>query len=343
MGQAFRLLRGAPSDNDTQEGSGGYAEATDRVSNRNINRISSGQDDGDEIDVGAEVAHQFTETTLKDNSVAPLMNGWKARKAGESQPLNETTGRKRHRSTGKLPIRSRKAIKAVSEEDDAVPQKVSRSDSEPLALELLERYYLSEQPTASNQLRRHGLTSSPESPPPPAAAPPTTQSPLPPPPSKTTTAGNRVVLETPPASIPPTTGPSNSPIPNPPHTETTTTTTTTAHRRRATFHFYLSDPTLGAVPHSYPLNALPSRSTFFHNAIAAHDMVSTPGQVVAASVRVVCARGPSERPIVVPKDAGGKAAWGELLRVIGAVMGRKEEVAGGGGKVECEVRCIAAR
>ncbi|KAL8900296.1 MAG: hypothetical protein Q9207_005755, partial [Kuettlingeria erythrocarpa] len=83
-------------------------------------------------------------------------------------------------------------------------------------------------------------------------------------------------------------------------------------REEATFHFLLSNPSLGAIPHTYPTAALPTRRAFFTHAINAYGTIGgeKPEEqkeevVIAASVRVAGV----ERPIVVKRDGEGKAAW----------------------------------
>ncbi|KAL8649033.1 MAG: hypothetical protein Q9210_004635 [Variospora velana] len=96
------------------------------------------------------------------------------------------------------------------------------------------------------------------------------------------------------------------------------------------FHFFLSDPLLGAIPHAYPAVSLPSKKRFFNQAVAAHETVGSKGEVLAASVSF----GAGKRAVVVRKDGGGKAAWEEVGRVI-----KRMEVEGAG-RVEVEHKQI---
>lgn len=102
---------------------------------------------------------------------------------------------------------------------------------------------------------------------------------------------------------------------------------------RAIFHFYLSDPTLGAIPSIFSLSVLPTHKRFFTLATAAYrTTLDLNRQVTAASVRVSSV----ERPIVVRADGSGKSGWEEVKRVVC-------ENGSGRGMIEVEVRCIAAR
>lgn len=133
--------------------------------------------------------------------------------------------------------------------------------------------------------------------------------------------------------------------PSPPHpfsfpqASTPSKSAPSAHTSEVTFHHLLRDPSLGAIPHTFPTTALPTRRAFFTHAINAYGIIGGDPkdgeEVVAASVKV---KG-QERPIVVRKDAGGQAAWemvGGLVREEGEKM--KEQM--GGGKVEVEVTCL---
>ncbi|KAL9595644.1 MAG: hypothetical protein Q9219_006312 [cf. Caloplaca sp. 3 TL-2023] len=102
---------------------------------------------------------------------------------------------------------------------------------------------------------------------------------------------------------------------------------------QVTFHCFLSDPSLGAIPHSFPLTSLPTHKKFMNIAISAHETVpSANGQVIAASVRIAGA----PRAIVVKKDGTGKAGWDEVSRTAGSVGKR-------GQSVIAEVRCVCVR
>ncbi|KAI4254801.1 MAG: hypothetical protein LQ352_002896 [Teloschistes flavicans] len=99
-----------------------------------------------------------------------------------------------------------------------------------------------------------------------------------------------------------------------------------------TFHFYLSDPSLGAIPKPY--TSIASKEKLFKEAIAAHQLLrsasnSTTGRIIAASALVIGVN----RPIVVRKDAQGKTAWEELKRVV-------DSIEKGGHGAEVEVTCI---
>ncbi|KAL8776213.1 MAG: hypothetical protein Q9194_003297 [Teloschistes cf. exilis] len=113
-----------------------------------------------------------------------------------------------------------------------------------------------------------------------------------------------------------------------------------------TFHFYLSNPALGAIPKAYA--SIISKDKFFKEAMAAHQLLSSSssnstnstnnnnnnnntntGAIIAASALVIGIN----RPIVVRKDAQGKTAWEELKRVV-------ESIEKGGNGAEVEVTCI---
>ncbi|KAL8760788.1 MAG: hypothetical protein Q9184_003047 [Pyrenodesmia sp. 2 TL-2023] len=109
--------------------------------------------------------------------------------------------------------------------------------------------------------------------------------------------------------------------------------------REVIFHHLLRDPSLGAIPHTYPTTALPTRRTLFTHAINAYGIIRGEHKegedVIAASVKV---KG-KERPIVVTRGAGGQRAWemvGDLVREEGEKM--KEEMEGG--RVVVEVTCL---
>ncbi|KAL9009190.1 MAG: hypothetical protein Q9173_005757, partial [Seirophora scorigena] len=97
--------------------------------------------------------------------------------------------------------------------------------------------------------------------------------------------GGADVLQTPPAS---TFGTPFSPAVSP---------------AQVTFHYFLSDPLLGAIPLVYPTASLPSKERFLKEAIAAHDTVGPKSEVFAVSVSV----GAGKRSVVVRRDGGGKA------------------------------------
>ncbi|KAL8807420.1 MAG: hypothetical protein Q9182_000759 [Xanthomendoza sp. 2 TL-2023] len=100
-----------------------------------------------------------------------------------------------------------------------------------------------------------------------------------------------------------------------------------------TFNFYLSNPSLGAVP--IPFRTLATKLKFFKEATAAYTLSSTTQVsegIVAASVLVAGMK----RAVVVRRDRRGDAAWGEVVRVVGEM---EREVVGG---VEGEVRCIVS-
>ncbi|KAL9577406.1 MAG: hypothetical protein Q9212_006381 [Teloschistes hypoglaucus] len=114
-----------------------------------------------------------------------------------------------------------------------------------------------------------------------------------------------------------------------------------------TFHFYLSNPSLGAIPKPY--TSLISKDKFFKEATAAHQLLSLPSTqsssshsttnnnnnnsntalIIAASALIIGIN----RPIVIRKDAQGKTAWEELKRVV-------ESIEKGGNGAEVEVTCI---
>ncbi|KAL8686772.1 MAG: hypothetical protein Q9218_006877 [Villophora microphyllina] len=100
-----------------------------------------------------------------------------------------------------------------------------------------------------------------------------------------------------------------------------------------TFHFYLSNPSLGAIPKPY--SSITSKERFFKEATAAYQLLpatdNTAG-VIAASVVIIGIN----RPIVIRKDAPGKSAWDELKKVIGTIEK-------GGNGAELEVTCITGQ
>lgn len=240
------------------------------------------------------------------SELVPLMNAWKKRRAEE--PLSQPS-RKRQLST---------RLKAVKLEPEGKTSQITAPETpqHPSAL----RNSFSTATTRLRQAPTSHLNSSP-----PTA---TTTTSIPPALLPFNNNNNSNVLQTPPPSIPPPTTTLGTPF-------TFTTPTTTA--KDVTFHFFLADPILGAIPHTFPPTALPSKLKFFNSAIAAYETVlpvQPKTEVVAASVRV----GGVARPIVVRRDGAGKAAWDEVGRVVvREVVAGKE---GGGGRVEVEVRCI---
>ncbi|KAL8714087.1 MAG: hypothetical protein Q9220_001815 [cf. Caloplaca sp. 1 TL-2023] len=110
-----------------------------------------------------------------------------------------------------------------------------------------------------------------------------------------------------------------------------------------TLRYYLSNPSLGAIPTPYP-QGLPTKTKFFKDAAAAYYTSGKRGnEIVAASVKVEGAGGGWGGAIVVRKDKSGEAAWEEVGRVVGMMreqmMGKRGKKEGGKGVVG-EVRCI---
>ncbi|KAL8878699.1 MAG: hypothetical protein Q9192_008387 [Flavoplaca navasiana] len=99
-----------------------------------------------------------------------------------------------------------------------------------------------------------------------------------------------------------------------------------------TINFFLSNPTLGAIP--IPFASIKSENKFFTEAIAAHFLTSQNisdadnESVIAVSVAI----SGMTHPIVVRRQNGG-AAWNEVGRVV-----KEMEKMGGG--VEVEVKCV---
>lgn len=94
-----------------------------------------------------------------------------------------------------------------------------------------------------------------------------------------------------------------------------------------TFHLYLSNPSLGAIP--TPFSTFTSKQKFLKEASAAYSLASNgTEEIIAASVTI----SGLNRAIVVRKDKAGNPAWEEVGRVV-----RELEKVGG---VEGEVRCI---
>ncbi|KAL8653897.1 MAG: hypothetical protein Q9226_003652 [Calogaya cf. arnoldii] len=96
-----------------------------------------------------------------------------------------------------------------------------------------------------------------------------------------------------------------------------------------TFQFFLSDPSMGAIP--IPFNSIKTKQKFFTEAITAHFLTSHGEEnesVVAASV-VILGMG---HPIVVRRK-NGNPAWEEVGRVV-------KEVEKLGEGAEVEVRCV---
>ncbi|KAL8771976.1 MAG: hypothetical protein Q9209_002641 [Squamulea sp. 1 TL-2023] len=100
-----------------------------------------------------------------------------------------------------------------------------------------------------------------------------------------------------------------------------------------TMNFFLSDPSMGAVP--FPFASIKSKQKFFIEAIAAHFLTShsisdqDKHSVVAASVTI----SGMNHAIVVRKDKAGNPAWDEVGRIV-----KEMEKMGQG--MEVEVSCI---
>ncbi|KAL8943561.1 MAG: hypothetical protein Q9211_000942 [Gyalolechia sp. 1 TL-2023] len=248
-----------------------------------------------------EDAHDSDSSLTSLSSLIPLIHHWKAAKTTGVTPKG--TAKKRCRT--EKPPKATKAIKIEPQDfsRSIAPKEIRRPSSGPIVPRRFTR-------TVTNPYTHQALHESPFSRPTtfgPAALP----------------LDHDSVLHTPPSSIAPISGLGT------PFTPAQNAVATS----NAIFHFYLSDPSFGAIPHTFSLSSLPAHKRFFTLAMAAHNTIATANShVIATSVRVSGV----ERPIVVKDDAGGKAAWEEVKRVL---CERGE----GGGRVEAEVRCIAAR
>lgn len=235
-------------------------------------------------------------------SLVPLLHRWTAEKNGRSKLAVRP---KKQRMCVKKAI---KAIKTEQQEDSSPVTAISEIRPSPIdttVRESTETIHLSTGPKKSKRISNIASGS-------PTYAPATYDRGVP-----------ELGLHTPPSSIPPVSGLGT------PYTPASNTDGT----GRVVFHFYLSDPTLGAIPSTFSLAVLPTHKRFLTLAIAAYQTNPDPnGQVIAASVRISGV----ERPIVVRDDNGGRAAWEETKRVLC-------EKGSAGGRVEAEVRCIAVR
>ncbi|KAI4177223.1 MAG: hypothetical protein LQ343_000707 [Gyalolechia ehrenbergii] len=249
-------------------------------------------------------AHDSDSSLTSLSSLIPLMNHWRGKKA---KGLTSKRSAKKRGRTGKLP-KATKAIR-IEPKEDLNELTAPKEGFPPSPSSITPRRSTR---TITNPHIPHAPRSPYEFP----FSVPTT---LGPPALQPDGDG---ILYTPPSSI--------APIPSlgTPFTPSQNTVPT----GNAIFHLYVSDPTFGAIPHSFSLSSLPTHKRFFTLASAAHHTIPIPNNhVVAASVRVSGA----ERPIVVKDDASGKAAWEETKRVV-CEKGKE------GGRVEAEVRCIAA-
>ncbi|KAL8871751.1 MAG: hypothetical protein Q9174_002483 [Haloplaca sp. 1 TL-2023] len=96
-------------------------------------------------------------------------------------------------------------------------------------------------------------------------------------------------------------------------------TIATAKPGQIKFHYFLADPTLGAMPHTY--TTLPTKEKFFRDATTAYNTAAswTPGQkpnIVAASIKLAG----MDTPLVVPVGKPGKDAWEEVKGCIEEMM-----------------------
>ncbi|KAL8968857.1 MAG: hypothetical protein Q9197_004644 [Variospora fuerteventurae] len=245
---------------------------------------------------GINAAEESDSSLTSLSSLAPLIHNYKARKAKLQASPPRVTKKKRHLHN-KAPPPQPKAIKLEAQDE---PYGITTSKAQAVT-----RDYFSETSPQMRDSKRSRLAT------PPFGSTTRTHATIPALLHKNSSAN---ALETPPASTLGT-----------PFSLTTTSTT------QVIFHFFLSDPLLGAIPYAYPAAAsLPSKKRFFNQAVAAHDTVGPKGEVFAASVSF----GPGKRAVVVRKDGGGKAAWEEVGRVI------KGMEAEGVGRVEVEVRCL---
>ncbi|KAI4147736.1 MAG: hypothetical protein LQ341_001727 [Variospora aurantia] len=246
---------------------------------------------------GINAAEESDSSLTSLSSLAPLIHDYKARKAKLQASPPKVTKKKRHLDN-KAPPPQPKAIKLEAQDE---PYGIATSKAQAVTRD----YFSETSPQMRDSKRSHLAT------PPFGSTTTRTHATIPALLHKNSSAN---ALETPPAS-----------------TLGTPFSLTTTSAAQIIFHFFLSDPLLGAIPHAYPAAAsLPSKKRFFNQAVAAHDTVGPKGEVFAASVSF----GAGKRAVVVRKDGGGKAAWEEVGRVINGME------AEGVGRVEVEVRCL---
>ncbi|KAL8946367.1 MAG: hypothetical protein Q9222_007228 [Ikaeria aurantiellina] len=118
----------------------------------------------------------------------------------------------------------------------------------------------------------------------------------------------------------------------PPYSDLSTPFSQATSSTPLTLHYFLSTPSLGYIPTSYPI--LPSKKQFFKDAAAAF---CTSGKrstdIIAASIKLEG----TGAAVVVRKDKSGDGAW---EAVVAEMDGKGKGKKGKGKKVVGEVRCI---
>lgn len=239
---------------------------------------------------GADVAEDSDSSLTSLASSVPLIHGYRRPKGGGNASAAKTCTTKR-RLSNRAPLPQSKAIKLEWPQD--VSSRITASTTHGAI-----RDYFSQASTKVRHSKPSHLAF------PPLEATTSIRSQFP----GSDKHGAAVVLQTPPASTFGTPfSPANSPA-------------------QVTFHYFLSDPLVGAIPHVYPTASLPSKQRFLNEAMAAHKTVGPKSEVFAVSVSF----GAGKRAVVVRRD-GGQAGWDEVVRVVKGMRGR----------MEVEVRCLS--